>query len=251
MSRKMVFPTLLCLTPFLFTAPLSAQGAWSKAPPLPRACYSGQDTFSADAEKARTELEAAIERQEQINKALHDQVFALDPATLQPRLMAAAQKDPARSQEIMQAMASMGTAQGQGGAPAVDAAGGDFDGKRRTLTEDYQADRKAVLGPISIALEDPAQKVATMREYNRRYETGLCPRWFGKQIPDLVASYRAYLVEQVPKRAEAEAKAARMYELLGIPTKDFRPIAESRAVLDYVRFASELFGLRDTEPYKP
>ena len=251
MSR-MTFPALLCLPPLLFGPPLSAQGAWSKVPPLPNGCYSGQDNFSDVAERARAELEAEIEKQEAINKGIVDQVFQLDQATLQQRMMAAVQKDPARSQEIMQAMQAMGTPQGQSAAIATAPEENDFHARKAKLMEEYQAESNKVLGPSHArALEANSEgpRVAAWAEYNRQYESVVCPRWFRTQATELMASYRAYLVKQrIPPRAEAERTSMRMPELLGVSTREFRPVAELKAVADYLRFASDLFGQREREP---
>jgi hypothetical protein len=247
---------LIGLATLLAGTPLAAQSAWTKAPALPRACYRTQDTFEADVEKAKTSLQAGLETQEQTNKRLLDQVFNMDPATLNQRMMAVIQKDPAKAPEIMQAMQSLGTPEGQGAVRAAETEGGEFEAKKKKLMDDYQAHTKAVLGPIAQRAGDienrtEAQRVAAFAELNRQYETVVCPSWFGKQIPDLLASYRTYLVEQrIPARAEAEKTGARMFELFEIPAKDFRPIAEDKGVLDYVRFASDLFLLREVEPAK-
>ena len=257
MSRTMSVPTLIGLSTLLISPPLSAQSAWTKAPPLPKGCYRGQglDTFDADVEKARTSLEADIETQEQINKRLRDQVFNMDPATLNQRMMAVMQKDPARAPEIMQAMQSMGTQQGQAPVTAAETERSDFDAKKKKLMADYDADWRAVLTPSFQRVHDEtgttATRAAAKAEYNRQYETVVCPRWFGKQVPDLLASYRTFLVErQIPARAEAEKTSARMFELFEIPANDYRPLAEQKAVLDYVRFATDLFLARFVEPLK-
>lgn len=245
MRRPPPHRAVLSLVPLLIGPPLLAQSAWTKAPALPTACYSEQDTFDGDAEKARTELEAAIERQEQINRGLQEQAVTMDPATLNQRMMAAVQKNPARAQEIMQAMQSMG----QG--TAAEEEESEFSVRKAELIAGFEAEYKALVGSTSIALEDRALAAKQKADYNRKYATVVCPPWFGKQMPEFLASYRAYLVEQrIPKRAELETRAVAFYELLGLPTKDFRPIAELRGVLDYLRFASDLFGLREKGPYK-
>lgn len=259
--REATLSVLVVLTPFLSGSPLLAQSAWTKTPPLPKACYSEQDTFAGDAEKVRSDLEAHIEKQEQINRGLVDQVFKTDPATLQQRMMAAVQRDPARAQEIMQAIASMGTEQGQAKVAEAGAEKGTFDVKKAKLIADYKAERPRIMSlygtPQGVdamgagghqRMTDPA----VVAENNQKYQAVLCPKWFDKEVPALLASYRTYLVEQViPKHAAAETEAMRMPEMLGVSTKDFRPIAEMRAVVDYLRFATDLFGLRESGPIKP
>ena len=124
MSRTMSVTRLIGLATLLAGTPLAAQSAWTKAPALPRACYRTQDTFEADVEKAKTSLQAGLETQEQTNKRLLDQVFNMDPATLNQRMMAVIQKDPAKAPEIMQAMQSLGTPAGQGAVRAAETEGG-------------------------------------------------------------------------------------------------------------------------------
>ena len=252
MFRTMAFPAFLCLPPLLFGSPLSAQSAWSKVPPSPNACYSGQDNFSDLVEKARVEVEAEIEKQEAINKGILDQVFKLDPATLQQRMMAAVQKDPARSQEIMQAIQSMGAPPGQSAATSTASGDNDFHARKATLMKEYLAESNKVLGPSHArALEANTEgpRMAAWAEYNRQYETVVCPRWFRTQANELMASYKAYLVEKrIPPVAEAERTSMRMPELLGASTREFRPVAELKAVRDYLGFASEVFAQREREP---
>lgn len=255
MSRTMSIPTLIGLTTLLFGAPLAAQSAWTKAPALPKACYRTQNTFEADAERARTELEAAIEAQEKVNRGLGDQLMEMDQATRQQRMMDAVQKNPARAQEIIQATQSYAAGSPQHTAVvATEAEEGEFKDKKAKLTTDYDAAWKAVLGPVHRrAMEAaPANRASAWAEFNRQYETVVCARWFGKEVPDLLTSYRAYLVERrIPKRAEAEATPLPMFEMFGVSTKAFRPIAEMRAVVDYLRFASDLFVMRELTPGPP
>ena len=87
---------------------VAAQGPWARAT-LPTAWYGEQDGYAEVQEKAKTDLEAERSRRAAVDKGLHDQIFALDPATLQQRLMAAVQKNPAQAQEIMAAVQQQGT----------------------------------------------------------------------------------------------------------------------------------------------
>ncbi len=237
MPRPLTFPGVFYLAPLLFSPSMLAQSPWTKVPALPQACYRTQDTFERDVEKAKAELEAAIEKQEQINRSLVDQVFKMDPATLSQRMMAAG---PARAQEIMQAMASMG-ADAQGAATAAEAEEEEFKFRKEKLAEDFMVETRA-LGPID------ATSAASYAQYNRKYETVLCPKWFGKEIPELLASYRAYLDKRIPKRAEAQMSTTRMFELFQVPAKEFRPVAELQGVVDYLRFASDLYLHRTVKP---
>lgn len=211
MSRPTSVPASIALTTLLCGAPLSAQSAWTKAPALPRACYAGQDTFSADAEKATTALQSSIEAQEQTNRALLDQVLNTDPAVLNQKMLEAVQKDPAKAQEIMQAVPPISrNSAGSGRRDGSGDGGGGFQTRKKKLMADYDADSKAVLGPSHQQARDYEGRTAQ----------------------------------------QAEKTGARMYDVLGVPAKDFRPVAEHQGVRDYVKFASELFQMRPSESFK-
>jgi len=242
-------PGAALLSTLLFVAPLAAQSAWTKAPPSPTACYSAEDTFLRDADAARTALEAEIARQEQTNKGIMDQVVRMDQATMQQRMMAAVQKDPARSAEILQALRSPAGPPGQpaagGSAPGED----EFRARKAKLEAEYRAESNRLWGPLMSAAGNNAETRAALAEFGRQYRTVLCPRWFRDEAPRLAAAYRAYLTEhRIPPVAEAERTSMRMPELLGVSTSEFRPVAEMKAVADYLRFVSELFGMREREP---
>jgi hypothetical protein len=246
-ALKLSLPALIGLTLILFGVPLAAQGAWTKAPPVPQACYRSGDTFEADAEKVRTDLEAQIERQQAINRGITERMMSMDPATLQQRMMAAVQKNPAQAQEIMQAMQGPGFQQSQAAPTEADAGESDFRARKARLGADYQAESNKALGPsYARAVEaNPQTRDAAWAEYNRLYETVVCPRWFRQQIPELLASYRSYLEKQrIPRQTEGERKPLPMYEMLGVSTREFRPIAEMQGEVDYLRYASDLFVMR-------
>lgn len=242
-------PVSALLSSLLFVTPLAAQSAWTKAPPPPTACYSSQDTFGRDVDAARIELEAEIEKQERTNQGIMDQVARMDQATMQQRMMAAVQKDPARSAEILQALQSPAGPPGQpaagGSAPGED----EFRARKAKLEAEYRAESNRIWGPLMSAAANNAETRAALAEFSRQYQSVLCPRWFRDEATRLAAAYRAYLIEQrVPPVAHAERTSMRMPELLGVSTSEFRPVAEMKAVADYLRFVSELFGMREREP---
>jgi hypothetical protein len=262
MSRRLLLPPIPCLLSLLLGSPLPAQSVWTKVPAFPKACYAGED--AGDVEKALTELETLLNNQKQVNRGLQEQVMNADPATLQQRLMAAVQRNPARAQEIIQATQAFapGTAQ-NAAVMAGEAEDREFKDRKAKLIADYRAEWNAALGSIyrrAAGLDGDtrgggstaAERAAAWAEYNRKYETEVCPKWFAKQVPDLLASYRAFLVEQrISKRAETEAVHLPTFEMLGVSTKAFRPVAEMEAVVDYLRFATELFGMRERTPGPP
>jgi hypothetical protein len=238
----------------LAASPMLAQSQWSKVPALPQACYRGQDTFERDAQALKTQLESDIERQKTINRGIMDQVFKADPATLQQRMMAAVQKNPEKSQEIIQAMQSLGTPASQGSATEAGTEGADFHARKTRARDEYIEESKKVLGrSYAAAVAAPAQTRNTAwGEYNRQYETVTCERWFRKQIPDLLTEYRTYLVEQrIPKQQAGDAKPVPMLEMLGVSAKEFRSVAEMRGVVDYLGLALDLYTMRSNTPGPP
>ena len=237
----------------LIASPLRAQSAWSKAPALPTACYGEQDSHGAALETAVKEMNAEWAKLSAANRALVKQIFA-NPATLQQGLMSAMQKDPAKAREIMTFMQTQGAGPSEVGEAAQKKAA--LDEKKTKLKAAYQAEKDALLGPIykrimqhttelgGTAADDAIVKAGRI-EYNTKYETVLCARYFGKEIPALLAEYREYQVTDIiPKGVENEAATGRMLELFGVPAGRYRSEAEMSGVIKYLQLAIELFALR-------
>lgn len=257
-ARCRALPVLALL---MAASPLVAQDPWAMAPALPRACYAKEDAFAEELQRAKTALEEASHRRDQTNPSLK-RIFA-DPATLQQRLMAAMQKNPARAAEIMKSMQQMGTAQSQEAAAAIGQEQIRFDEKKTKLKAAFQAEKDAMLGPIHVRIKQHICELACTAadgeivragwiEYNKQYETILCPRWFGQNIPALLAEYRAYLVNEfIPKGLENEAAVKRQLELFGVSAQEYQPVAGLNGVVRYLRFALDLFNERRSEASLP
>lgn len=244
---------LLALLPFLASSQAVAQNAWTKAPALPTACYGEQDSHGAALETAIKEMDAETAKLSAANQALVKQIFA-NPATLQQGLMSAMQKDPAKAKEIMTFMQTQGAGPSEVGEAAQKKAA--LDEKKTKLKAAYQAEKDALLGPIykrikqhttelgGTAADDAIVKAGWI-EYNTQYETVLCARYFGKDIPALLAEYREYQVTDIiPKGVENEAATRRMLELFGVPAGRYQSVAETSGVVAYLNFAIDLFALR-------
>lgn len=246
---------LLALLSLLASSPVVAQSAWTKAPALPTACYGEQDSHGAALENAMKEMDAARAKLSAANRALVKQIFA-NPATLQQGLMSAMQKNPAKAQEIMNFMQSQGAGLSQAAVGEASQKASAFDEKKTKLKAAYQAEKDALLGPIykrimqhttelgGTAADDAIVKAGRI-EYNTKYETIICARYFGKDIPALLAEYRAYQVNDIiSKGIENEASISRMLELFGVPAGRYQSEAEMSGVVKYLQFAIELFALR-------
>ena len=257
-ARRRALPVLALLAA---ATPLEAQDPWSMAPALPSACYAKEDNFGEELERAKAALEVASHQRAQTNPSLK-RIFA-DPATLQQRLMAAMQKNPAQAAEIMKSMQQMGTAERQASVAALGQEQIRFDEKKTKLKAAFQAEKDAMLGPIYVRIKqhlcelgctaaDGAIVRAGWIEYNKQYETVLCPRWFGQNIPALLAEYRAYLVNDfIPKGLEGEAAVRRQLELFGVSAQEYQPVAGLNGVVAYLRFALDLFNERRSEASLP
>src|SRR6185295_3871025 len=92
MSRFRTAANLFACSLFA-SAPLSAQGLWSKVPAFPTACFT-QDQFYEQAGKAYEETAALYKKQYEANTAIDHQLKELDAATQQSRMMAFMQRDP-------------------------------------------------------------------------------------------------------------------------------------------------------------
>jgi len=254
---------LLSLAPLLVATTVMAQDPWARVPPLPTSCYGKEDNFAEALDRARGELDAASTGQDKANRALTKQIFALDPATLQQRMMAAMQKNPAQAQQIMQSMQQQGTAESQAQTAAIGQAQTRFEERKAKLIADYKAERDAMLGPIFVrirkhttesggtAADDEAVRTGWI-EYNNKYETVLCERWFKKEVTALLAEYRTYLVnDRIPKQTESAAAAGRQLELFGFSSRDYHTTAGLNGAADYLRFAYDLFNPRRSEPSMP
>jgi hypothetical protein len=56
--------------------------------------------------------------------------------------------------------------------------------------------------------------------------------------------------QRIPQRTAAGVKGTRMPELLGVSMQEFGPVAEMRGLVDYLRFATAVLGLREDRPLK-
>ena len=252
---------LALLLTFSFVSPTSvnAQDPWARAA-LPTACYGEQDNYAEAMEQAKTDLETEGTRRDGVNKALRDQIFGLDPAALQQRLMAAVQKNPAQAQEIMAAIQQQGTQENTGATMTASHEHIQFEQKKEALGSAYKAERDATLNPIVARIRQhdkgkgtTAEDQRIMREgwaeYNSKYETVLCAKWWKQKAPALMAEFRTFQKDQqIPKAATVEASSKRLLDLFGFSSATYQPTAEISGVIAYLRFAIDLFRDREGAP---
>lgn len=244
----------------LLGSDLSAQDPWARIPALPTACYSAEDTDAGAWATVSDQLAAERNRRRESNKKLTDQIFALEPAVLQQRMMAAVQKNPAQAQEIMAAVQQQGTQESLDEREATGREGNALEKRREMLLQAYNSELDAATAPLSARMkkhtvgkgqtaEDTRIVNESAAEINRKYETEHCPRMWRQDAPALMAEYKKFLVEtQIPKAAASEASTKRMLELFGVPNREYQPTSEIDGVMAYLAFVGKLYGDRRAGP---
>ena len=251
-------PAALLALPVLLVTNLPAQDPWARAT-LPASCYAADDNYGEALTTAQNELSAERDRRRAANKALSDQIFALEPAALQQRLMAAVQKNPSRAQEIMAVMQQ----QGQTNATEATETSREqiaFDKRREMLVQTYKTELDAVMSPIVARIQkhtvgkgqtaaDTKIVQESVAEANTKYETVHCVKMWKKDAPGLMQEFKQYLIgTRIPKEAAGEASSKGTLDLFGVPSREFQPTAEIDAVVTYLRFAGDLYRARQGAP---
>ena len=243
----------------IFAISLAANAAapadpWTLVPALPTACYGQQDDFDEVLATRIETLSAEISRQAQLNDQLEDRVSALDPQEKQRRIMDYMMKNPQEATKAMQAMQSMGSeasevrqVEEEGEREQSEALAGLFaryDAALKTATDPIFAKRNKIIAIGS----DPEFEVLT-RQLDREYEK-LCPQWWkGGPFRTWLAGYREFLIQGIPAREEAQAKANAHYAMFGISAASYRSTFKMEAVKKYLMRTTEIYGRRHGQPW--
>lgn len=250
----------LCTFGFaMFSISLAAGAAvpadpWTLLHTLPTACYGQQDDFDEVLATQIESLSAEISRQTQINEQLDARVQNLDPAEKQRQIMAYMMKNPQQAAAAMQALQSLGS--GAAAEAGLEAEGeGEQTQALAQLINRYDAELKAARAPIFekrnkiTAMATDPQFGVLSKQLDEEY-VKLCPAWWkGGPFPTWLASYREFLIQDIPKRKEAQANANAHYAMFGISTADFRSTIEMEAVRKYLMRAAEIYGHREDDPF--
>ena len=253
---------LSALASLLFASTLLAQDPWASVPAMPTTfCYSQQDNRETALGQAVADLLEAAGTQAAINKALQKQVTS-DPMAMQQKLVAALQKNPTQAPEIMGFFEKMGNAtiasQSEGAGPTHTA----LKERAAKHEHDYYAERSSLLGPIQQRIKNTGELGRTPNEqailkaswieYDKKYETVLCPKFFKDAPLPLIAEYKQYiLTEYIPKGLAAEANERKFLEMFGVPATDFRPVSTLKGVAMYLDFAAGVFAPRQSAAGMP
>src|SRR5688572_1746643 len=243
------------LLSIVLVAPLGAQSLWSRVPAFPTACYTKNETFAADVEKARSDLDAAITRQAEVNAAVKAKQQALDMGQQQARMMAFLQKDPVAGRKYMEAVAAGPEQQTRIAAMSTKRAA--LQEQWNTAKAEFDTERAALVAMRQKAAEQgesggsPARARELTIKHNGAYEQH-CAKWFrDPKSPFLVylADLKRFLVEDaIPYGESAERTEPLNFQVFGIPATGYRTTATSDAVKEYLEVAGRVFDPRLAEP---
>ena len=185
--RVLVYGLAVCLSAVAIGAPPAVQNPWTKAPALPTACYSDQDSFAKDIGAALEALSAEIAQQGQINTEISNTLQNMDGAEKQSRMQSFPMNNPQEAMKMMQANQAMGAERQE---PAekhnesrqtLDKELADLQAKYRTVLDDATRPLFAKHRTLPDGEGAPqwaiTEGVSLMKKANAEYER-LCPEWW-------------------------------------------------------------------------
>ena len=252
-----------------------ATSPWAKAPALPTACYASQE--KEDSYKKMEEALAAVQadhaRQKEINDKIRESSQSIDPMELARRMQENLMKDPQNAAKYMQGIQSLGQSV-QADQQATSEKVKQLAAEEQALIERYKADlvksqapgnarwdalkKKLGIapdsrGPGESGVPDWAWKEweIILREWDRAYQS-TCAQWWNAAGPmhAHMKRYRDYLVqERVPHyQKHIDEPALKNYQMMNVPSKGYRSVAEFVAVEDYIKRAGRIFSQRADRP---
>ncbi len=264
-------------------APAAAHAAtpdpWAKVPPLPTACYSGEDRWWDQNNAAIDAVQQEHYRQSDINGAIKQkatEAFSSDPMAVAQRMQQAMMDDPENAQKIMEQMMQQ-SQQAQTEVPAQQEKEKQLEVESETVIQQYRSALAKATAPAEarwtalkkkagIPMESPgpgekgvpdwvwAEWDAILKDRDKAYVAN-CARWWsaGGPVHAYMKRYRDYLVlERIPheKKLIDEAELQH-YKALNVPTAGWRTTTDYDAAQDYMKMASSLFGQRAAQPFCP
>jgi hypothetical protein len=275
--RAACLTTSLAILPALLSAqtraaaPARAAGAWSRVPAFPAGCYAGADDFGSRLASSIAATEADRESHAERKAALSERMRAIDPMEQARRMQAYMMQNPTEAAAAMQAVQATG-------ADAADAYGGDYYRGQEfaRFAPNFKEALAAAIAPTEAAIAahvkakatwdqggftfwftapaDEARLLSLVAQQNADYER-LCAAWLtgNGTIPRWMRTYRTYLTDELVPRLEAADQAGMMQVriILGPEMGDYSSRESLDAVLDYLKKATEMNGLRRTSRYAP
>lgn len=257
----------------LYAQPVTSP--WAKAPTLPTACYVSQeqDDFYKRFETALAAVQADHSRQKELNDKIRESAQSVDPMELARRMQENLMKDPQNAMKYMQGIQSMGQT-----APAEQQAASEKEAQlakdEKALIEKYKSALTKGYGPGNARWDALKKKLGIapdsrgpgesgvpdwawkeweviLREWDRAYQA-TCSQWWNASGPmhAHMKRYRDYLVqERIPHHQKfVDEPTLKNYQMLNVPSKGYRSVAEFVAVEDYTKRALGIFSQRADRP---
>jgi len=248
----------------LLTAPPAiaepVEDPWAQVPALPTSCYTVDDTFTDKANAASATLQSEKSRQDSVNQAISQQFGTIDIMDLQQRMVTFMMEHPEDAQRVMLAM-QQGGQQAQEQTPEMSERSVQLETRLKDLTAEYAAALRQTTGPMEEqrqALRNTkewcsqasfAKDAALRREENRAYDS-LCTRWWkeGGAFHSWFAEFKEFQIEFAAQQDEYADTTKVNYEIMGIPTDQYRPTWYLSAPIEYLRRAVQVFPKRNFAP---
>lgn len=233
---------------------------WSLVPALPTACYGKQDEFDEVVAQQLATLGEEITRQDNINSKIMRAPSAglragtVDPTEMARRITENMMKDPQNAMKPVQSSRQA--------SPEQEKKESEQKAALAKLVARYEATLKAATTDSSSfwgaegslaprgdgvsrsgggwmhdvsATQNMEQAVAYSRKVDRAYETQVCPQWWkGGPFQTWLAGYRAFLVAELPRQEDTEAKENAPLKLTGVKMEDYRSTLKMKAVKKYL-----------------
>jgi len=252
-----------------------ATGPWAKVPALPTACYASQeqDNFYKKMEEALAAVQADHYKQNEINTKIRESAQSVDPMEMARRMQEYLMKDPQNAMKYMQGVQNLGQG-AQADQQAASEKESQLAAEEKALIERYKtalaksyapgnarwdALKKKLgippdsRGPGESGVPDWAWKEwdVILREWDRAYQA-TCAQWWNASGPmhSHMKRYRDFLVqERVPHyQRHIDEPTLKNYQMMNVPSKGYRSVAEFVAVEDYIKRAGRVFGQRMDRP---
>jgi hypothetical protein len=254
--------------------PAAAPGPWAKVPPLPTACYSGQDDYLAKNTAAFDAVQQAHYAQNDANEAVQQKANAAlneNPMAAMQAMQQAMMDDPQNAQKIMEQMVKQGE-QAQTEVPQLYEKEQKFKAESQTLTKQYQAALAKAMGPsnalwaalkkkhgftdntpIGDCTDDWTNEEchAVLKAWDNGY-AATCAQWWTATGPfhAYLKRYKDFLVqERIPSEKKfSDEPKLQQFQQLNVPATGWRTTADYKATEDYLTMARSIFEQRETAP---
>jgi hypothetical protein len=266
----------LACTNALAANPAAAADPWTKVPPLPTACYSSQDQWREKNDSALAAVQEDHSRQSDINGAIDqaaNKALQENPMALAQAMQQAMMNDPQNAQKYMEQMTQTGQA-ATTEIPGQVEKEQQFDAEGKRIVAQYKAalataggaaearwaalKKKRGYGPEVPYPGESGEPdwvytewTAILHDRDAAYVAN-CAHWWaaGSPIHAYLNRYKNYMVqERIPSRKKlVDRPKLDQYEMLNVPTTNFRTTEDYEAVELYLKKAREMFDERAEKP---